>query len=74
VSHLQFSADGRVLLAALNDGTVRAWASNDGRSLLVLETGHRSVLQVAASADLSVLATLGDHDCVKIWECTSPLQ
>ncbi len=72
VSHLQFSADGRVLLAALNDGTVRAWASDTGRSLLVLETGHRAVLRATASTDLSVLATLGDNDCVKVWECKLP--
>lgn len=72
VCHLLFSTDGRVVLAALNDGTVRAWASDDGRSLLVLETGHRTVLKIAASSDLSVLATLGDQDCVKVWECKLP--
>lgn len=71
-SHLYFSADGRVLLAALTDGTVRAWAVATGRSLLVLETGHRTVRRVTASDDLSVLVTLGDNDCVKVWECKLP--
>ena len=71
-SQLYFSADGRVLLAALTDGTVRAWAVATGRSLVVPETGHDTVRRVTASDDLSVLATLGDNDCVKVWECKLP--
>jgi ferric-dicitrate binding protein FerR (iron transport regulator) len=72
VSHLHFAADGRVLLAGLEDGTVRAWSTEDGRLLLVLDTGHRHVNKVTATADLSLLATVGDSDCVKIWECQLP--
>lgn len=72
ICHLLFSVDGRVILAALNDGTVRAWACDDGQSLLVLETGHRNVLWIAASTDLSLLATRGDQDCVKLWEWKRP--
>ncbi len=71
-SQLYFSADGRVLVAALTDGTVRAWSVATGQPLLVLETGHRGVRRVTASDDLSVLATLGDNDCVKVWDCKLP--
>jgi len=69
VEHVEFSADGRTVLAGLDDGTVRAWATADGRPVLVLDTGHRLVNRVTASADQSLLATVGDNDCVKVWEC-----
>lgn len=72
VWHLAFSRDGGVLLAGLDDGTVRAWSSTDGRPLLVLDTGHRHINKVAVTADLSLLATVGDNDCVKVWEVTLP--
>lgn len=72
VSHLCFSRDGSVLLVGLDDGTVRAWSAADGRPLLVLDTGHRHVNKVAANADLSLLATVGDNDCVKVWQVTLP--
>lgn len=68
VGCLEFSQDGHLLLAGLGDGTVRAWSTSDGSSLLVLETGHHAVRQVTAAADLSLLATVGDGDVVKIWE------
>lgn len=72
VWHITFSSDGRVLLAGLDDGTVRAWSVADGRPLLVLDTGNRHINQVAVSADLSKLVTVGDNDCVKVWEVTLP--
>jgi len=72
VGCLEFSQDGRLLLAGLADGTVRTWSTSDGSSLLVLDTGHHSVRQVTASADLSLLATVGDGDCVKIWDYQQP--
>lgn len=61
-----------MLLAGLDDGTVRAWSSADGRALLALDTGNRHVNKVAVSADLSLLATVGDNDCVKVWEVALP--
>jgi WD40 repeat protein len=70
VESLHFTADGRALLAGLQDGTVRAWSTRDGCSLLVLETGHHNVTKIAMTADKSLLATQGDGDCVKIWECS----
>ncbi len=68
VACLTYSADGRILLAGLDDGTVRAWSVSDASSLLVLDTGHRHVNKVTVTADRSLLATVGDNDCVKIWE------
>lgn len=72
VSHLNFTSDSKIVLAGMDDGTVRAWSADDGRSILVLETGHRHVNMVTMSTDRSLLATVGDNDCVKIWECTLP--
>ncbi len=72
VSSLFFSADGSVLLAGLEDGTVRAWSTDDGQCLFVLDTGSRRVSHVAASANLSLIATCGEGSNVKIWECKLP--
>ena len=69
VMHLEFTPNGRLLLAGLNDGTVRTWSTVDGECLLVLDTGHRVVRRVTVTADLSLLATVGNGDCVKIWQC-----
>jgi hypothetical protein len=72
VECLDFSTDGRVVVAGLADGTVRAWRARDGESLLVLDTGHRHVNRATLSADGSLLAAIGDSDCVKTWECRLP--
>lgn len=72
VAHLNFSGDSGIVLAGMEDGTVRAWSVDDGRSMLVLETGNRHVSMTAMSADRTLLATVGDNDCVKIWECKLP--
>jgi len=72
VNHLYFTANGDVLLAGFEDGMVRGWSTESGFAKLVLETGHRHVNRVTATADLSLLATVGDGDCIKIWECKLP--
>lgn len=72
VGALVFSPDGRFLFAGLTDGTVRAWSTADGTSLAVLDTGHHAVRQVTVSDDLSLLATVGDGDCVKVWDFRLP--
>lgn len=72
-NHLSFSTDGRIVVAGMNDGMIRAWSTDDGRSLLVLESGYRGgVHQTTLSPDRTLLATVGDNDCVKIWECNLP--
>jgi len=72
VAHLAFTNDGQMLLAGMDDGMVRGWSTNDGQSLLVLETGCRHVNRVTMSADQTLLATVGEDDCVKIWEFKAP--
>ena len=71
-AHLRFSSDGRVLLAGLEDGLVRAWSTSNGDSVLVLETGDSHVAWLDVSADGLLLATAGRNDCLKIWECQWP--
>ncbi len=71
-NHLRFSADGKILLAAMDDGLVRGWAAADGRPLLVLESGDTHVRWLDVSTDATRLTTVGDHESVKIWECEWP--
>jgi hypothetical protein len=72
VSCLRFDPQGEILFAGLEDGTVRAWSTRDARPLLVLETGNRRISRIDLTADLNLLATVGDGDVVKVWQCQLP--
>jgi WD40 repeat protein len=63
---LRFSADGRRVLAGLNDRTARMWSVADGRQLLVVEAGH-SPQGIAWSEERQILATA--DGAVKLWQC-----
>lgn len=52
------------------DKTVRLWNPAKGRCLFVLE-GHGGWVQaIAFSADSIHLISAGDHDVLRIWDCT----
>ncbi|QDU25051.1 fec operon regulator FecR [Anatilimnocola aggregata] len=72
VNRLRFSADGRAVFAAMNDGVARAWSTHDGQSLLVLSTGDSHLLSLDVSTDGVWVATSGDDGAVKIWQRESP--
>jgi WD40 repeat protein len=66
---VQFSPDGRFLVAGFYDGTARVWSVPEGRPLLVLDTGDVVVRCAAYCPTASLLATAGDKNDVKLWTC-----
>lgn len=67
VNALRFTSDGSSLFAAMDDGIVRAWSSEDGSPQLVLSTSDSNLTTLDVSADGRWLSTAGDHSDVKIW-------
>lgn len=68
VNGLRFSPDGRQLLAAMADGVVRAWSTEDGEPLFVLATGDSRLESLDISDDGQWLAVAGDARRVTVWE------
>jgi len=68
VDCLDFSAEGDVLLAGLQDGTARAWNTADGRAVMIIDAGDSRIGSVAISRDRTLVATVAGSQ-VKIWEC-----
>jgi WD40 repeat protein len=69
VFSLNFTPDGRRLMAGCSDRTARVWSVPDGRPLLVIDAGQ-SPLGMAWIAERRLLVTADGN--VKLWECEIP--
>ncbi len=62
------SADGRRLVSASEDGTIKVWDAASGQPLLTLMGHTRPVRSVALSADGSCIVSGGYDKTVKVWD------
>jgi RNA polymerase sigma factor (sigma-70 family) len=61
-----FTPDGKQIVTAANDGTVRFWASADGKELRSISVEH-GVPALGISADGKILAT-AEGDAIRLWD------
>lgn len=69
-----FSSDGRLILTASKDNSVKLWDRNSGILLRTLHGHLDSVTVVAFSPDSSRIASGSDDSTIKIWETHSGKQ
>jgi WD40 repeat protein len=74
VTALVYSPDGRTLISAGWDGTVRFWDAATGKELRRLAAYRHSFVQLALSPDGRTLASVGGENTVRVWDAGSGKQ
>jgi WD40 repeat protein len=69
-----FSPDGRRLVSASGDGTLKVWDVQTGQEALTLKAHMREVTSVTFSPDGKRLASASGDGTVKVWDASNGSQ
>ncbi len=68
VAHLEEASDGKSLIAALADGSIRQIEASSGETLFETVAHGMGVLSISMSPDKNLLATTGEDNQLKVWD------
>lgn len=73
VNRLQFTPDGKQLISASSDNTVRIWSLENATEIGSMRTPGSPILDVSLSPDGQMLATVDTFltNCVKVWDIST---
>ena len=60
--------DGRLLISAHEDGSLRFWDAESGDQIAVIEAHKREIVGLTFRSDGQLLATIGADDKVRLWD------
>jgi WD40 repeat protein len=73
VTDVEFSPDGRLLLAASSDGKARLYRASDGKALRVFDQGA-PVAAAVFNPDGKTVATAGEDSTARVWSADTGAQ
>ncbi|CCK72068.1 Rsa4p KNAG_0I02840 [Huiozyma naganishii CBS 8797] len=68
VNHVAFSPDGRYIVSASFDNSIKLWDGRDGKFLSTFRGHVASVYQVAWSSDCRLLVSCSKDTTLKVWD------
>ena len=68
VNHVAFSPDGRYIVSASFDNSIKLWDGRDGKFLATFRGHVASVYQVAWSSDCRLLVSCSKDTTLKVWD------
>jgi COMPASS component SWD3 len=74
VQDVAIAPDGRTIVSASKDGTIKLWDILTGREMRTLHGHEAAVLSVAISADGERLISCGTDNAIKIWSLDTGME
>ncbi|AAS52944.1 AER263Cp [Eremothecium gossypii ATCC 10895] len=68
VNHVAFSPDGRYIVSASFDNSIKLWDGRDGKFIATFRGHVASVYQVAWSSDCRLLVSCSKDTTLKVWD------
>ncbi len=68
VSSILISPDGKTIISASADSTIKGWEAESGREIFALKGHYNGVTQLSVSSDGKLLASASFDQSIRIWD------